>query len=174
ANLVTVFASCGELGEARKLFDKLVNPDVVVWSNLVAAYARSGDGKVALEAFQLMALDGKLPDEIAFVVILSACSHAGLFDEARYYFTTITSDYSMKPVVEHYHCIVDLLGRLGRLDDASTVAQEMPFESNSISWTTLLSASNVQSNYSHAAEAAENAVDCDQLNSAAYILLSNL
>ncbi|CAK9176960.1 unnamed protein product [Ilex paraguariensis] len=172
--LIDMYAKCGSLQEARKVFDGMQRRDVVSWTSMISAYGMSGQGRNAVALFHKMRKMGLTPDSIAFVSILSACSHAGLSDEGQYCFNLMTEEYGIAPRLEHYACIVDLLGRAGRVDDAYNFVKEMPMEPNERVWGALLSACRVHSNMHIGLVAADFLFHLAPEQAGYYVLLSNI
>ncbi|XP_045796168.1 putative pentatricopeptide repeat-containing protein At3g49142 isoform X2 [Trifolium pratense] len=142
-SLIDMYARCGCLEDAKRVFDRMKFRDVASWTSLISAYGMTGKGCNAVALFTEMLNSGQIPDSIAFVAILSACSHSGLLDEGKIYFKQMTNDYRITPRIEHFACMVDLLGRAGRVDEAYNFIKEMPIEPNERVWGTLLSACRV-------------------------------
>ncbi|KAJ4705905.1 Pentatricopeptide repeat-containing protein [Melia azedarach] len=148
--------------------------DVVSWTSIISAYGMSGQGCDAVALFSKMLLSGPYPDSIAFVSVLSACGHAGLLDEGRYYFKLMTEQYKMTPRVEHFACLVDLLGRSGRVEEAYSLIRQMPMEPNERVWGSLLGACRVYSNLDIGLLAADRLFQLAPKQSGYYVLLSNI
>ncbi|KAJ6683170.1 hypothetical protein OIU74_021261 [Salix koriyanagi] len=153
--LIDMYAKCGCLKEARAVFDIMIFRDVVSWTSMISAYGMSGQGKDAVALFEKMRDSGFTPDWIAFVSVLAACSHAGLVDEGRDCFN-LMAEYGITPGIEHYNCMVDLLGRAGKIDEAYHLIRQMPMEPNERVWGSLLSACRVYSNMKIALLAADH------------------
>ncbi|KAK9131190.1 hypothetical protein Sjap_011677 [Stephania japonica] len=113
--LINMYVKCGKLKEAQIIFDKLGDRDLVSWNSMIAGYGMHGFGEDGLLTFRQMVEVGQRPDEVTFVAVLSACSHAGLVTEGRQLFDQIVNVFSIQPLMEHYACMVDLLGRAGSL-----------------------------------------------------------
>jgi len=114
------------------------------------------------------------PDEITFVGVLSACSHSGLVDEGWRCFNSMSHDYGLKPEMEHYACMIDLLGRSGHLYEAERFIENMPYKPNTTMWGALLSACRLHGNMDLAKTAAEELFKLEPQNTANYVLLSNI
>ncbi|KAB5556072.1 hypothetical protein DKX38_006981 [Salix brachista] len=171
--LIDMYAKCGCLKEARAVFDQMIFRDVVSWTSMISAYGMSGQGKDAVALFEKMRDSGFTPDWIAFVSVLAACSHAGLVDEGRYCFN-LMAEYGITPGIEHYNCMVDLLGRAGKIDEAYHLTRQMPMEPNERVWGSLLSACRVYSNMKIALLAADHLFQLAPEQSGYYVLLSNI
>jgi len=138
--LVDMYAKCGSLGNARKLFDRMPGHDVVSWTAMIAGYAMHGFGNEALQLFEQMRCSGMKPDHVTFVAVLSACCHAGLVEDGWRYFNSMSRDHRITPIMEHYCCMVDLLGRAGLLHEAQDFINKMPIEPDAAVWASMLAA----------------------------------
>ncbi|CAA6662501.1 unnamed protein product [Spirodela intermedia] len=119
SSLLDMYAKCGCIGAARRIFDGMSSPDMVSWTAMIMGYALHGPAGEALTLFQRMEAEEKVkPNAVAFVAVLTACSHAGLVDQARSYFRSMSEDHGISPCLEHYAAVADLLGRTGRLEEA--------------------------------------------------------
>jgi pentatricopeptide repeat protein len=173
-SLIDMYARCGCLEDAKRVFDRMKLRDVASWTSLISAYGMTGKGYNAVALFTEMLNSGQIPDSIAFVAILSACSHSGLLDEGKIYFKQMTNDYRITPRIEHFACMVDLLGRAGRVDEAYKFIKEMPIEPNARVWGTLLSSCRVYSNMDIGLLAADSLLLLAPEQSGYYVLLSNI
>eukprot|EP01018_Ginkgo_biloba_P019138 Gb_38417 [translate_table: standard] len=172
--LVDMYAKCGSIDIARQLFDKMPKRDVVSWNAMIVGYGMHGHGEDALTLFCQMHETGTKPDHTTFIGVLSACSRAGLVEEGRRYFRCMSRDYCITPKVEHYTCLVDLLGRAGHLDEAQNVIKEMPLQPNADVWGALLGACRIHFNIMLAEHVAESLFKLEPKNCGHYVLLSNI
>ncbi|KAL5996750.1 putative pentatricopeptide repeat-containing protein [Asimina triloba] len=172
--LVDMYAKCGCLHAAREVFDGMQEKDVVSWTAMISAYGMHGCGQDALSLFFNMRESGPKPDHIAFVSALSACSHAGLLKAGHFLFELMTGEYQMVPWIEHYACMVDLLGRGGQIEDAFDFIKKMPIEPNERVWGALLGACRVYSKMDIGLVAADHLFKLVPEQSAYYVLLSNI
>uniref|UniRef100_A0A0E0JKT1 Pentacotripeptide-repeat region of PRORP domain-containing protein n=1 Tax=Oryza punctata TaxID=4537 RepID=A0A0E0JKT1_ORYPU len=172
--LVDMYVKCGNLADAEKLFDESDTHDLVEWNTVICGYAHHGHGYKAVEAFQEMNDEGKVPDEITFVGVLSACSHAGLLDEGRRYFKLLSSVYGITPTLEHYACMVDILAKAGRLAEAESLINEMPLTPDASLWKTILGACRMHGNIEIAERAVEKLFELQPDDISSCILLSNI
>ncbi|XP_057855759.1 pentatricopeptide repeat-containing protein At4g02750 [Cryptomeria japonica] len=141
--LVGMYANCGRIRDARKLFDKMIMRNVVSWNVMIVGYAMHGHGKEALQIFQEMQNSGTKPNNATFVGVLCACRHAGLVDYGKHYFRCMIQDYNLVPTIEHYSCMVDLLGKAGYMDEARDFINTIPVEPDTGIWESLLDASRI-------------------------------
>ncbi|KVI11791.1 hypothetical protein Ccrd_009794 [Cynara cardunculus var. scolymus] len=172
--LLAMYCKCGNIDQAYIIFEEIADKDIVSWNTIIAGYARHGFGKEALRIFESMKRSGVKPDEVTMVGVLSACSHSGLVDTGTEYFYTMDRDYGITANSKHYTCMIDLLGRAGRLDDAQNLMKNMPFEPDAATWGALLGASRIYGNTELGEKAAEMVFQMEPNNAGMYILLSNL
>jgi pentatricopeptide repeat protein len=172
--LVNMYAKCGNVNIAHKLFERMPEQDVVSWNAMILAYGIHGHGEDALALFSQMQQTGTKPDHITFTAILTACSHAGLVDQGWQYFECMKSDYGLAPKLEHYACLVDLLGRAGHLDEAHDIIKKMPLEPNANVWGALLGACRIHCNIELGEQAAKHLFELEPNNAGYYVLLSNI
>ncbi|XP_076957653.1 putative pentatricopeptide repeat-containing protein At3g49142 [Bidens hawaiensis] len=172
--LIDMYAKCGSLNDARKVFDEMPRRDVVSWTSMISAYGMTGDGQTALTVFADMQQSGLTPDSISFVPVLSACSHAGLLDQGKRFFKQMTDEYKIVPRLEHLACMVDLLGRSGRINEAYEFIKNMKMEPNDRIWGALLSACKLHSNMDIGLIAADRLFKSVPEQAGYYVLLSNI
>ncbi|CAJ2643333.1 unnamed protein product [Trifolium pratense] len=172
--LVEMYAKCGCIDEARSLFDQLVEKDVISWSTMIGGLANHGKGYEAIQLFEEMRKTRVAPNEITFLDVLLACSHAGLWDEGFKYFDVMRMDYHIEPQIEHYGCLVDLLGRSGCLDQALDTILKMPIKPDSRIWNSLLSSCRIHRNLEIALIAMQQLMELDPEEFGNYVLLANL
>ncbi|RVW53048.1 Pentatricopeptide repeat-containing protein, chloroplastic [Vitis vinifera] len=252
-SLVDMYAKCGQVDTARRLFDQMDRRDVVAWSAMISGYsqasrcrealdlfhemqkanidpneitmvsilsscavlgaletgkwvhffikkkrmkltvtlgtalmdfyakcvliqglASNGQGKKALEYFYLMLEKNVEPNDVTFIGVLSACSHAGLVDEGRDLFVSMSRDFGIEPRIEHYGCMVDILGRAGLIEEAFQFIKNMPIQPNAVIWRTLLASCKVHKNVEIGEESLKQLIILEPTHSGDYILLSNI
>eukprot|EP00250_Pteridium_aquilinum_P015897 c22826_g2_i2 orf=565-2772(+) len=172
--VINMYTKCGNLKEAWNVFKEMPRRDVVTWTAIIAGHARLGHGMEAHELFQDMHNENILPNKVTFINIIDACSHAGLVDEACYYFTSISEDYGIVRTAEHYNCMVDVLGRAGRLCEGEMLILCMPFSPLALLWLTLLSACKCHMDVELANRAADRVFGLDPESIVPYALLSSI
>ncbi|KAL0357157.1 UNVERIFIED_CONTAM: Pentatricopeptide repeat-containing protein, chloroplastic [Sesamum calycinum] len=148
---VGMYAKCGSLADARWCFDR-IKPNLrnlVAWNTMIAAYASHGLGIEAVRTFEQMIQAGVHPDGITFTGLLSGCSHSGLVDIGLRYFDSMSSEYFVEKKHEHYACVVDLLGRAGRLVEAYEIISQMPMQAGASAWGSLLAAAGMWEEVNH-------------------------
>lgn len=172
--LLDMYCKCGSLEDAQFIFDRMVEKDVISWSTMIAGLAQNGYSQKALKFFELMKASGLEPNYITILGVLFACSHAGLVEDGLYYFHSMKNVYGIDPEKEHYGCIIDLLGRAGKLDQAVKLINEMDYEPDAVTWRALLGACRVHQNTDLAVYAAKQILNLDPQDAGTYILLSNI
>lgn len=173
-SLLDLYAKCGKIREAERLFDEMEEKSVVSWTSLIVGLAVNGFGGRALELFKKLEEEGLVPSEITFVGVLYACSHCGLVDEAFAYFERMKKEFGIVPKIEHYGCMVDLLGRAGLVKQAYEYIQEMPLPPNAVIWRTLLGACSIHGHLNLGEIARDKLKMLEPKHSGDYVLLSNL
>ncbi|PIN03102.1 hypothetical protein CDL12_24379 [Handroanthus impetiginosus] len=173
-SLVNMYAKCGSIEDAGRAFSEVLGRNVVSWSAMIGGLAQHGHGKEALNTFNEMLKDGISPNELTLVRVLSACDHAGLVNEAQWYFKTMTEQFGIEPKQEHYACMMDVLGRAGKFDKAMDLVNNMPFEANAIIWGELLGAAKIHKNVELGQRAAEMLYTLEPEKSGTHVLLANI
>ncbi|XP_072965120.1 pentatricopeptide repeat-containing protein At2g27610-like [Typha angustifolia] len=173
-SLINMYSKCGCIKDARLAFDVMCTHDITSWNSLIHGYAHHGYASKVLEVFHKMEASGSMPDHSTFVGILFGCSHGGLLDEAERYFKLMKEQYGIVPSSSHYSCMIDLMGRIGRLEEALTIIDNMPFEPDILIWKTLLGSCRLYRNVEIGKLAAEKVMQLSTQDSASYVLMSNL
>ncbi|XWS44271.1 hypothetical protein CRYUN_Cryun15aG0030400 [Craigia yunnanensis] len=175
ASLIELYSKCGSLDSAIKVFKGIKGKDVVLWSAMIAGYGIHGQGGESLKLFEQMAKSSAArPNNVTFLSVLSACSHAGLLLEGIEIFHIMVNDYGLSPGSEHYGIVVDLLGRTGELDKAMDIINRMTIPVEPHVWGALLSASRIHHNVEMGELAANNLLCLDPNHAGYYTLLSNM
>ncbi|EOA15334.1 hypothetical protein CARUB_v10004043mg [Capsella rubella] len=172
--LISMYAKCGSISDAKKQFLELSTKNEVSWNAIINAYSKHGFGSEALDSFDQMIQSNVKPNHVTLVGVLSACSHIGLVDKGIEYFESMDTRYGLAPKPEHYVCVVDMLTRAGLLSRAKDFILEMPIEPDALVWRTLLSACVVHKNMEIGEFAARHLLELEPEDSATYVLLSNL
>ncbi|EFJ15155.1 hypothetical protein SELMODRAFT_328, partial [Selaginella moellendorffii] len=172
--IVSMFGRSGRLAEARRAFERIRERDAASWNVIVTAHAQHGEVEQALKLFRRMQQESSRPDSITLVSVLSACSHGGLIEEGYHHFTSMGREFGIAGSQEHYGCVVDLLARAGRLDQAEELLRKMPVPASYVLWMTLLSACKVQGDEKRAKRVGERVMELDPRRPAAYVVLSSV
>ncbi|CAA7028783.1 unnamed protein product [Microthlaspi erraticum] len=174
SSLISMYSKCGCLEDAAKAFSEREDEDEVMWSSMISAYGFHGQGDEAIKLFNTMVKETEMEiNEVAFLNLLYACSHSGLKEKGLELFDMMVEIYRFKPGLKHYTCVVDLLGRAGKLDEAEAKIRSMPMKPDTVIWKTLLSACNIHKNAEMAQRVFKEILEIDPNDSACYVLLAN-
>ncbi|KAK1297361.1 Pentatricopeptide repeat-containing protein [Acorus calamus] len=171
--LIDMYCKCGSISRALKIFRRICEKDVTIWTSMISGLAFHGLGIEALQLFREMKSHLK-PNGVTFIAILAACSHAGLVDEGRKIFESMERHHNIKPAVEHYGCLVDLLGRAGKLTEAKEVIEKMPMDPSRSIWGAMLSACKERGNIDLAEVALKELMKLEPEEEGGYVSLSNM
>ncbi|XP_058089744.1 pentatricopeptide repeat-containing protein At3g21470 [Magnolia sinica] len=176
--LVDMYAKCGDVSRARQIFDGMKQRNEVCWNAMITGLAIHGCSKEALELFDRMESSGEKPNETTFLAVLSACAHGGFVEEGLEFFTEMKGKYGLVPGIKHYGCLVDLLGRAGRLNEAYDLIKTMPMKPNDAVWGALLGACRIHADMEMAEwvlqEVGMPHSNKESVDNAHYVLLSNI
>ncbi|XP_062204444.1 pentatricopeptide repeat-containing protein At1g77170, mitochondrial-like [Phragmites australis] len=174
--LVDMYAKCGRRDLAERVFERMPFRDVSSWTTMITGLATHGDEQGALDMFDDMQRETVQPNRVTMLAVLSACAHGGLVDRGMGLLKQMEDgEIKVVPTVEHYACVVDMLGRVGRVDEAhALVEQRMPMEANVVIWGTLLGACEKHGNVSVGKWAAGRLVEAEPWNDGVYVVLSNI
>ncbi|CAL5371077.1 unnamed protein product [Camellia sinensis] len=171
--LIHMYSRCGCIGTAYSVFSNMVSRDLVSWNTMIGGFGKHGFGKSALQLLNEMNRSGLCPNSVTFTSVLSACSHSGLLDEGLEVFHRMTKDFGFKPGMEHFACVVDLLARAGRLEDAVGFIKRMPLQADKCIWGALLAASQAHQSIGVAMLASEHLVHLEPEYAGHYVTLAN-
>ncbi|KAF6173005.1 hypothetical protein GIB67_006381 [Kingdonia uniflora] len=173
-SLIDMYSKSGSLKNSYRVFKEVQNKTLALWNSIIMGFSIHGIGKEAILLFKEMCENGVNPDGITLTAVLSACRHSGLVDEGWKYFDSMKTYYEITPTLEHYSCMVDLLGRGGYLDEALDIIQTMPLEPDASIWGSLLASCRIHKNLDLAEIAAEYLFKLEPHNSANYIMMMSL
>ncbi|KAK4592368.1 hypothetical protein RGQ29_016776 [Quercus rubra] len=172
--LVDMYAKCGAIRTARKIFDTMEERHVTTWNAMIDGYGTHGLGKDAVELFNDMQKGTIKPNDITFLCIISACSHSGLVQEGLCFFSSMKEDYGLEPAMDHYGAMVDLLGRAGQLNKAWDFIQDMPVEPGITVFGAMLGACKIHKNVELGEKAAKKLFELNPDEGGYHVLLSNI
>ncbi|XP_063940898.1 putative pentatricopeptide repeat-containing protein At5g08490 isoform X1 [Daucus carota subsp. sativus] len=172
--LIDLYSKCGSIGSAHNLFKSAFMKDLVMFTAMVGGYAMHGMGSKALGVYFNMLELGIEPDHVIITTILSACSHAGLLNEGLKIFDSIDKLHRLEPTMEQYGCVVDLLARAGRVNDAYSFVTSMPVEANANIWGALLGACRNHHEVEIGCDVADRLFSMEANNIGNYVVMSNL
>lgn len=172
--LINMYSKCGELEESIKIFECMLQKNQVSWNSMIAAFARHGDGLRALELYEEMKTNGVEPTDITFLSLLHACSHVGLLDKGMEFFESMEKTYNMSPRMEHYACVVDMLGRAGLLREAKRFIEVLRVKPDVLVWQTLLGACSINGDVEVGKYAAEKLAEAAPDSPVPFISMANI
>ncbi|KAL7181201.1 hypothetical protein ACSBR1_040136 [Camellia fascicularis] len=173
--LIDMYSKCGDIEKAVEIFHGITEKDVFSWTAMISGLAMNGQSDKALHFFSQMEMSNDVrPNEVTFLGVLSACSHSGFVDKGFYYFEAMTRCYGLTPWLEHYGCMVDLLGRANLLVEAVKFIKSLPIRSDVVIWRSLLFACRSHGNVELAEFAANKIEELEPRKCGARVLLSNV
>nr|GMD44434.1 putative pentatricopeptide repeat-containing protein At3g08820 [Ipomoea batatas] len=172
--LIDMYAKCGQMVLAWEVFKEMKVKDRVVWNSVMSGLAMHGHVRSAFACFGQLEKHGINPDGNTFMALLCACTHAGLVNDGRQYFDSMTRLYFLNLDIQHYGCMVDLLGRAGRLEEAHSLIKGMAMEPNAIIWGALLGGCRLHRDTKLAEHVLKQLIELEPWNSGNYVLLSNI
>ncbi|KAM7257811.1 hypothetical protein ACFE04_013552 [Oxalis oulophora] len=173
-SLIDMYVKCGSLEKGLSVFERMHERNQLSYSSMISGMAMHGHGREALKVFSDMLKEGLQPDDVVYVSLLSACSHAGIVDEGLQCFERMVTDHDIEPTIQHYGCFVDLLGRAGMINEAIEFIRKMPIKPNEIVWRSLLSACKMHHNLEIGEIAAKYLFKSNLTNPSDYTMLSNI
>ncbi|CAI9289814.1 unnamed protein product [Lactuca saligna] len=173
-SLIHMYAESGDIDCANRVFEVADKCDVVAWSSMICSSAHHGCAKETLRVFEMMIESGIVPNDVAFLGVLTACSHGGLVEEGLRYYETMKGEFGISPTEKHCACMVDLLGRAGRLSEAKTFIMNSNFKNTPVMWRALLSSCRIHKNTEVGKQVAETLIELEPESSSSYVLLYNI
>lgn len=175
--LIDMYGKCGSLKEARRAFDRNSKKRLTSWNSMINSFALHGQSENSICVFEEMmrCQDHNIrPDGVTFISLLNACTHGGLVEQGRAYFKLMTKTYRIEPQIEHYGCLVDLLGRAGRFEEALEVVKGMKIEPDEVVWGSLLNGCKIYGRTDFAEFAVKKLIEIDPNNGGYGIMLANI
>jgi len=188
--LVNMYVKCGDIGTGRRIFDSMEKKDVTSWTSMIVGHALHGQAEEALKLFADMRGTNTnirkkkrngdrgssliVPNDVTFIGVLMACSHAGMVEEGKQHFKSMREEYGLKPRESHFGCMVDLFCRARLLNEAYNFILEMPVQANAVVWRTFLGACCLKGNIELAAEVRRRLLELDPGHAGDYVAMSNI
>nr|DAD33633.1 TPA_asm: hypothetical protein HUJ06_012484 [Nelumbo nucifera] len=172
--IINMYSKCGDLAESIKVFDGMVQRSSVSWNSMIAAFARHGRGVEALQLYENMRLEGVEPTDVTFLSLLHACSHIGSVEKGMEFLEAMVNLHEISPRMEHYACVVDLLGRAGCLNEAKAFIEGLPMEPGVLVWQAFLGACSIYGDSKMGKYAADHLLSVAPESPSAYVLMANI
>ncbi|KAL6987122.1 hypothetical protein U1Q18_012878 [Sarracenia purpurea var. burkii] len=172
--VITMYAKCGSILDANRVFSGMKEKDSISWNAMVSAHAIHGQGKEAVYLFEKMVNEGFFPDKITILAVLQACSYSGFWSYGVSLFNEMELKYGIKPVLEHFACIVDLLGRARLFPEAMEFINKSPFSDSPFLWRTLVHVCKLCGDLNFGKMASKKLLDLSPRDAGSYILVSNM
>lgn len=172
--LVDMYGKCGSISKALKVFKDMPEKNVYSCNSMITGLAMNGSERQALTFFWKMQLMGLEPNAITFIGLLSACSHSGLINEGQQFFDMMTRVYGIRPLEEHYGCMVDLLGRAGLIKEAVDFVERMPVEPHPGLWGALAGACRIHGDVELGEKVGKQLIELEPHHGGRYVLLANM
>ncbi|XP_062028387.1 pentatricopeptide repeat-containing protein At1g32415, mitochondrial [Rosa rugosa] len=174
-SLISMYAKCGEIDDAYRAFSNMSLRDLISWNSMIMGFSDHGHANEALKIFEAMEQSGAHPNSVTFLGILSACSHAGLVHRGWEFFNAMSDVYGIQPASEHCICMINLLGRAGKVKEAQELVWRLPFKPDPAVWGALLGICGLgKTNAEVAKYAAKQLLELDPLNAPAHVVLCNI
>ncbi|KAJ8633784.1 hypothetical protein MRB53_027120 [Persea americana] len=174
-SLISMYGKCGDIDNACCIFDRMISRDVISWNSMIIGLSHHGLSNEVLKVFETMQDTGMKPNSVTFLGVLSACSHTGMVNRGWELFNSMTREHSICPEVQHYICMIDLLGRAGKVTEAEEFVKRLPFEPGLAIWGALLGVCNLRNaNMAVAERTAIRVLELDPCNAPAHVLLCNI
>lgn len=172
--LINMYSKCGVLEDATEVFKQMPWRNSISWNSMIAAFARHGNGSEALQLYNVMKLEGVEPTDVTFLSLLHACSHVGLVDKGMELLDSMERDYGITPRMEHYACVVDILGRAGLVNEAKAFIEGLPVKPDTLVWQALLGACGIHGDSVLGKYAADHLLLAEPDGAATYISMANI
>lgn len=176
-SLLDSYSKCGCIASASRFFEEILSErkNLISWSSIISGFAMHGMGKEAVGNFNKMEEIGLKPNRVTFLSVLNGCSHGRLVEEGLKFFEKMVNKYKIAPDIKHYGCLIDMLGRTGRLEEAEKIALGIPSEiANVVIWRTLLGACSFHDNVEMGERVTRKILDMERGYGGDYVLMSNI
>ncbi|XVE54206.1 hypothetical protein DITRI_Ditri03aG0061800 [Diplodiscus trichospermus] len=173
-SVIDMYGKCGRMDLAYAVFSRMEETNVSSWTSMIVGYATHGHVEKALDCFLCMREVGVKPNNVTFVGVLSACVHGGKVEQGKFYFDMMKNVYGIRPNLQHYGCMVDLLGRAGLLEEARKMVEEMPMKANVVIWGCLMGACEKFGNVEIGEWVAKHLQVMEPWSDGVYVVLSNI
>lgn len=172
--LIDMYAKCGSIDRSLRAFGEISGRrNLVSWTSIISGFAMHGMAEEVMELLEGMEEEGLRPNRVTFLSILNACSHGGLVEEGVKLFSRMVSLHGVEPEIKHYGCVIDMLGRVGRLEEAEKMILQMPVAANAVLWRTLLHCCSIHGDAQTGERAMIRVLEIEKGYAGDYVTLSN-
>lgn len=171
--IIDMYCKCGSIDNALQVFENSPRKGLSCWNSMMMGLATNGFEEEAFGLFSKLESSNLRPDSVSFIAVLTASNHSVRVDKARKYLKIMKETYEIEPRIEHYGCMVDVLGRAGDIEAAAEVIKSMPMRPDAVIWGSLLSACSYHNNVDVAKWASQNLILSDPNETSAHVLMSN-
>ena len=171
--LIDMYGKCGSMIDAQEVFNAMSRTNLVQWNALITGYAHQGQSECVFNCLHEMIANGVYPDEVTFVNILFICSHAGLVEKGRMYFEAMITESHINPTIRHLGCIVDLLGRVGQLDEAVLMLDKLD-QPDLVAWNSIIGACQKLGDIEICEQAFESSLQLNEQGPTSFIMMANM
>ncbi|RZC18785.1 Pentatricopeptide repeat-containing protein, mitochondrial isoform C [Glycine soja] len=172
--LLDMYGKRGDIIESQRVFNETLERTQFAWTAIISAYARHGDFESVMSLYTEMEREGINPDSITFLSVLAACCRKGMVDAGHRVFDSMVKKHSIEPTSEHYSIMVDMLGRVGRLDEAEELMHQIPGGPGLSVLQSLLGSCRLHGNMEMAEKVVGRLIEMDPASSGPYVLMANL
>ncbi|XP_044977441.1 pentatricopeptide repeat-containing protein At1g09220, mitochondrial-like [Hordeum vulgare subsp. vulgare] len=174
-SLIDLYAKIGSIKNSLKIFHEMLDRrNLVSWTSIISGFAMHGLSTEAVELFAEMRRAGIRPNRVTFLSVLNACNHGGLVEQGVLFFKCMVYEYNLTPEIKHFGCIIDMLGRAGRLSEAEQVISGLPMEVNSVVWRTLLGCCSKYGEVEMGQRAMKKILDIERESGSDFVVVSNM
>lgn len=174
-SLIDLYAKIGSVQNSLKVFNEMLDRrNLVSWTSVISCFAMHGLSIEAVELFAEMRRAGIRPNRVTFLSVINACSHGGLVEQGLAFFKSMVYEYNINPEVKHFGCMIDMLGRAGRLSEAEQIIEGLPVEVNVVVWRTLLGCCSKYGEVEMGQRAVKKILSLERESGGDFAVLSNM
>ncbi|KAH7654190.1 Tetratricopeptide-like helical domain-containing protein [Dioscorea alata] len=174
-SLIDMYAKCGSIDSSMKVFERMSwRRNLVSWTSVISAFAMHGMASKVVGLLKEMKQENFRPNRVTFLSVLNACSHGGLVEEGMRFFSSMVYEYRIEPEIKHFGCMIDMLGRAGRLWEAEKLIGDLPGEVNVIVWRTLLGCCSKHGDVGMGERVMRRILEMEKGYGGDYVILSNM
>ncbi|XP_007026204.2 PREDICTED: putative pentatricopeptide repeat-containing protein At1g10330 [Theobroma cacao] len=172
--LIDFYGKKGCSETAVRVFNQMLVREVFTWNAMISSLACNGREEKALDMFEKMKVEGVCPNEVTLVAVLTACARTKRVELGSELFQSMSCQYGIVPMMEHYGCMVDLLGRAGLLTEATEFIGTMPFQPDASVLGALLNACKIHGAIELGNEVGRKLLELQPRHCGLYVALSSI